>query len=170
LEKFGASKKENLEDSLDACLAKKESFSTVYVKGILHNVLDLDLKNSLNAFVEVISKINHSPDIQDRRRAEGLCHSQTIKTVKELKDALYHADWRLGPQMYDLPSAPQTLGQIAYRAGVEAILYTSVKDGKKCLAIFPKNLGEKSSIELEGSIPKTVEVSVLNVNSFEKCL
>ncbi len=49
------------------------------------------------------------------------------------------------PILFSIPANCQILGHIAYEAGIEGILYTSVKDGKKCAAIFPRNFNNSSS-------------------------
>lgn len=169
LEKFGIEKSENLEQALSACFQKKENFSTIHVNGILHNVLDIDGKDSLKSFVDQIGKINHSHHVQSRLRQEDIPF-KTLKDVKSLKILLKDPMWRYKVQLYDLPSGSQIFAQIAYRAGVEAILYTSVKDGKRCLAIFPKNLSDSSKIELSGSFPDTVATSILTSENYEETL
>lgn len=170
LEKFGAQNDEELSNNIFLCLAKKESFTIATASGELNNVLDLDKNSSLKTFVNEISTIKYSAEIQERRKAEGMSSVDTLNSKKALLESLYSPDWRFTPQIHDLPANCQVFGQIAYYAGVEAILYKSTKDNKKCLAIFPKNLADKSSIDLTGALPDSLEISTLNKNTFEKCL
>lgn len=170
LEKFGVTLDGNLEDALTACFAKKENFASIHVKGLLHNVLDLDDSKTLDGFAELISKINFSSEIVARRKSAGSKSVGTIKTSSDLKKSLYELDWRFTPQILDLPSNSQIFGQIAFRAGVEAVLYSSVKTGKKCLAVFLKNLSDKSYIEVSGICPANVEIKRVDATNYKSCL
>lgn len=68
------------------------------------------------------------------------------------------ANWRDMPMLWDIPANSQILAQIAYAAGIEAILYPSKITCKNCLALFPKNFQQSDSyIKLEGEIPKEVK-------------
>ncbi len=61
------------------------------------------------------------------------------------------------PMQFDAPANSQVLGQIAHSAGIEAILYPSVKTNKKALAIYPENfLNSDAFIEIAGSVAETV--------------
>jgi len=170
LEKFGVTKSADLEKTMEACFSKKVNTTTIHVKGVLHNVLDLDSKSALNGFVKLISGIKKSSEIHNRAKALGLESGGMINTVKGLRESLYDPEWRFNPQIYDLPANPQIFGQYAYRAGIEAILYTSVKGGKKCMAIYPKNLSEKSYIEISGPFPKTIKISKLDSTNYRETL
>lgn len=156
MEKFGVANEGDLGEAMEACFAKQENTSCVFVSGILHNVLDIDKASSLNEFVRLISKVKKSHDIVVRRKAQGFKPGGVIKDVPSLKDSLYDSEWRYSPEVLDLPSNSQIFGQLAFRAGVEAIIYTSVKNKKRCLAVFPTNLGEKSYVEIIGAVPGTV--------------
>lgn len=164
-EKFGVKNEGDLENSLELCFSKIESFVHVTVEGELHNVLDLDDHRSLTGFVKILSKVKISHEILQRRKSQGLKGGETISNVSELLKSIYDEDWRYSPQVLDLPSNPQIFGQLAYRSGIEAILYTSVKNKKKCLAIFPKNLGEKSFVRISGAYPATIFKPTLNHES-----
>lgn len=169
LEKFGVELDTSLDEAMNSCFAKKENTTTIHVKGVLHNVFDIDGKNALKKFTEIISKVNFSSDIIQRRKASGTKH-ETIQDVADLKQSLYDIGWRFTPQVFDVPANPQIFGQIAFRAGIEAILYSSGKSGKKCLAIFPKNLSEKSNIQIMGEYPEGIKIFDLNSTNFKECL
>lgn len=170
IEKFAVPTGETTDKGLLFCLGKNENFTVTNLSGELHNVLDIDKAGALTEFVSQIKTVQYSNEIQKRRKQEGLSGVETLQTVKSLKDSLYDIDWRYNPMVNDLPANCQIFGQIAFYAGVEGILYTSTKTNKKCLAVFPKNLSEKSYIELSGPIPETIEVTRLNINSYEKCI
>lgn len=170
MEKFGVAQEKNLDKTMESCFANKENTTTVHVRGVLHSVLDIDGKTTLKEFIGLISKVTKSTEIQNRRKFLGLQSGGVIKDIKALKKSLYDPEWRLDPQIYDLPANAQLFGQIAYRAGVEAILYSSVKSKKKCLAVFPKNLSDRSFIELTGTYPATVKNLKLNSSNYRETL
>lgn len=117
-----------------------------------------------------LAKITFSPAIIERRKKFGIEDHTTIKNTKELLNSLYEPDWRYYPQIHDIPANSQVFGQIAYRAGIEAILYTSVKNGKKCMAVFPRNLSDNSSISIDGDLPDFVKVRKLESTNIDESL
>ncbi len=168
MEKFGVANEGDLSNAMEACFASHENTVSVHVSGVLHNVLDLDKPNVIKEFVNLISKVKKSHDIVVRRKAQGFKPGGVIKDVSDLLDSLYDPEWRYSPQVLDLPSNSQIFGQIAYRAGIEGILYTSVKNNKRCLAVFPSKLGDKSFVEIEGEIPDTLKHRRLDLSSLDE--
>ena len=63
---------------------------------------------------------------------------------------------------FDVPANSQILGQIAYEAGIEGILFPSVKTDKKNLAIYPENFKDSDAyIEIRGEVSNTVVIKEL---------
>lgn len=60
------------------------------------------------------------------------------KPIGNAHQTVFDENWRYHASLCNVPANSQTLGQIAYESVIEAILYPSTKDGKKCLALFPK--------------------------------
>lgn len=168
-EMYGVKNEGDLDSALQVCFTNRKNLTIVNVSGNLNRVLDIDQPKCLDAFVKELSKVTFSSDIIDRRKKMGIKDHSTIKTSEELLKSLYYAEWRYQPQIHDIPSNSQVFGQIAYRAGIEAILYTSVKNGKKCMAIFPKNLTDTSVISIDGDLPDFVKkgkLDSLNIEDF----
>jgi len=44
----------------------------------------------------------------------------------------------------DVPSNSQILGKLVYKSNILGILYSSVKTGEDCLAIYPENFKNKA--------------------------
>jgi hypothetical protein len=81
----------------------------------------------------------------------------SVHNVKQLLNTLLHEEWRVMPMQFDIPSNPQILGQLVYAAGIEGILYPSVKTEKECLVIYPENFCKSDAyVELDGGAPEGV--------------
>ena len=75
--------------------------------------------------------------------------------------------WRVMPMQFDIPSNPQIVGHIAYNAGIEAILYPSIKTQEKCLVIYPNNFSNSESfVEIDGELPESVINNRIDRNTF----
>lgn len=143
-----------------------ESVSIVTVKGYLTKVLDLCNRNSLDEFLSKISLIKLPKSFTKKARQLGL-DGYHIKNKKELLNALSDPNWRFMPMQFDIPANPQILGQLAYIAGIEAILYPSVKTKKKCLVAYPENFYQsKAYIELETEVATTVIYKRIDYGTF----
>lgn len=150
-EKFSLNSQENVSGLTAQELNIAGDFSVVNIRGKLANVLDLCNSDSLSEFFNHIKAIHLPPSFITRARQLGISSMRPVHNTKELLNTLLSEEWRVMPMQFDIPSNPQILGQLAHAAGVEAILYPSVKTHKKCLAVFPENITQPlSCIELEG--------------------
>ena len=129
------------------------------VKGEINQVLNLTHADSLKDFYELIKNI-HLPArfIQRAKQLNLESPMLAVRSLTELNQSILLPNWRDIPILWDIPANSQILGQVAYEAGIEAILYPSKITGKNCLAIFPKNFEQSAScIILEGESPKEVK-------------
>jgi hypothetical protein len=154
-EKFGIS-------TADSGLTAEElnlagDLAIVKVRGKLTNVLNLCDPESLNEFYTLIKKIHLPLKFISRAKELKITAMLPVKNVKELLNTLLREEWRVVPMQFDIPSNPQILGQLAYAAGIEGILYPSVKTQKECLVIYPENFCKSDGyIELDSVAPDGV--------------
>jgi hypothetical protein len=109
-------------------------------------VLDLSTPKSLETFFKHIQKIKAPKHLMQVAKKLRIDYPLTaIKTFKQLYQTIFEEHWRDHASLCNVPANSQILGQIVYESGIEAILYPSTKDGKKCLAVFPRNFQNKES-------------------------
>jgi hypothetical protein len=169
-EKYGfppSSTKQSGLTLFDINLTKKESQAIVVVSGNINVVLDLSTPKSLEKFFQHIKKIKSPKHLVQVAKKLKIEHQlTTIQTFKQLYQTVFDENWRYHASLCNVPANSQTVGQIAYESGIEGILYPSTKDGKKCLAVFPRNFQNKDSylgINPEHA-PKEIMRDLLNIN------
>ncbi len=137
----------------------RNPLTIVVVKGEINQVLNLTTTDSLKDFYALIKKIHLPARFFQRAKTLNLeSPGRHVKSITELSRSILMANWRDLPMLWDIPANSQILAQIAYAAGIEAILYPSKITGKNCLALFPKNLQQSDSyVKLEEAIPKEVK-------------
>lgn len=169
MEKFGEFG-ETLEDATKHFLAKDESISFVRLSGTIESYIDFDDDACLESFVEILSSIKFSKDIIEKRKKIGVTSFETLKTIKELRDSVYDPDWRYVPNIQNIPANSQIFGHLVYLSGVEAIMYSSVKSGKKNIVLFPKIMADKSIIELSDESPQNIQIKRLIKETVKDCI
>jgi hypothetical protein len=135
-------------------LVRDQDIAKVTVRGVLRSVLDVTDTASLKPFVALIYSFVISRHVKamaaqlKMRPPPGV-----VRTPALLALVINDPNWRRFPMNVDIPAGSQILGEIAHAAGLEAILYKSVrKSGKRCLAIFTRNLVNSDSfVELSGT-------------------
>ncbi len=172
-ERFGsydATKKQPGLSSQDLALTNDKSITIVCVDGQINQVLDLNNLNTLKNFFNVIKNIILPKHFIKRAKKLNIDPMPQVQTVNQLKKTILDPNWRLMPTQFDVPANSQILGQIAYMAGLEAIVYPSRMSNKdNCLAIFPENLSKSTSfIELVGEMPNDVKHKRLDSETFSK--
>lgn len=174
-EKYGLPKLHVGKDGLseyELNLTKKESETIVVVSGKMNLVLDLCRQSSLEKFHTHIKKIKTPRHLFKMVKGLKIQPMVAVKTIKQLYQTIFDDDWRYHPNLCNVPANSQILGQIAYEAGVEAILYPSKKDGKRCLAVLPKNFQNgESHIRINANhAPKEMdqELLILNKDTFKQ--
>ncbi|MDR3491867.1 MAG: RES family NAD+ phosphorylase [Gammaproteobacteria bacterium] len=165
-------KSENVTDGLTAKeLAVAGNFSSFVIRGKLFTVLDLTNPESLQEFCTHLKGIQ-LPFYYTKKAAQLKIPTMLpIKNLSELRKTLLLENWRLMPMQFDVPANSQVLGQIAHSAGIEAILYPSVKTNKKALAIYPENFADSdASIEITGNVANTVLHTRIDKNTYKNFL
>ena len=146
----------------------KRGDSFFRVSGYIHSLLDITAKNSLNEFVKVIKQITLSKKLQ--RTAKQLnIQSMRVCNITQLKKRIYDKNWRIEPNICDIPAVPQIFGQLVKESGIEAILYKSTKKSRLglCMAVFPENFKNSDSyIELE-DCPDNITHKRMDLETFE---
>lgn len=74
------------------------------------------------------------------KRADSL---KTIQTPKELHKSLFEVHYQQWITWLDIPSNSQWFGHYVKQAGIEAIIYPSLRYNCYNLAVYPENLGPK---------------------------
>lgn len=169
-EKFGLYPDEkNLGLSADELsLTSSDSVSIVTLKGDINQVLDITKTASLKDFFNLLKNIKLPKSLLNKAKKLNLNPiPHQIKTPNELKSSLLLHDWRQYPMFIDIPANSQIFGQIAYLAGIEAILYPSKMSEKKCLAVFPKNFAQSPSyIEIDNEVPDEIKCRRLDAHTY----
>jgi len=161
-------------DGLSLALASRESIGDWSVSGELQTVVRLDRTEALQPFVDCIKGFGLSTDLRklgrEIAREAGLPLPKFLVTsVGELMKTLEAPDWRGLPVQVGIPSNPQIFGQIAIRAGAEAIVYRSKFTGKQCIAVFPTALGVSTShVRLDDDPPRKDVIARLDRTTWRR--
>lgn len=152
-------------------LAAAPNFSHFVIQGKLTNVLDLTNPESLHQFYTHLKGIELPLYYKHKATQLKISPMLPVKNLEELRKTLFAEDWRLMPMQFDAPANSQILGQIAHSAGIDAILYPSVKTNKKALAIYPDNfLNSDAFIEIPGSVAETVTHTRIDKDTYKNFL
>lgn len=166
-EKYGLGPQEKMSGLTAQELNIAGNFSVFNIKGQLTNVLDLCSPDALKEFFSRIRAIHFPKSFIIRAKQLGISAMLPVHNAKELWNTFFREDWRIMPMQFDIPSNPQILGQLAHAAGIEAILYLSVKTQKKCLAVYPENFQRSDAyIELEADLPENVTHTRIDSHTF----
>ena len=117
------------------------SFTQVRLRGHLESVLDISDAATLREFVEIIKEFALPKGVAQLARELGIPRPPgLIRSAAMLQRQLLDPNWGMLPIQYDLPSNSQVFGRIASAAGIQGILYPSVRaESAKCLALYPQN-------------------------------
>jgi hypothetical protein len=144
----------------ELALRSDRSYSCVAINGKLESVIDLSKMARLGHFVEVISKFKLPAAI--RANAKRLrIPDRLVSSIADLEEALFMLHWRAMPVQMEVPASSQIFGQLVARAGIEGIVFPSVRSGSggTSLAVFPQNLQGDSFVELaDPAAPATAHV------------
>ncbi len=138
----------------------------IQVKCKLNSVLNLTNPSSLHNFYNLVKTINVPFGFTKRANKLKIPPLRAVHSSKELIDTFLTEEWRVMPMNFDIPANPQILGQLAHAAGIEAIVYPSVKTKKICLAIYLENLLMDSFIEIEGEAPEAVSYKRIDKENY----
>ena len=166
--------------SSEMSLVPDDSFLTSRCEVSLTKCIDIRTQNSLKDFTKVISQIDPTERFQKKwkkmnRKVSGKAKVASLKTIKkteELYKSLFEIYYEQWVTWLDIPSNSQWFGHYVKEAGIEAIIYPSIRH-KECynLAIYPQNFGSKSYVRLADdhkSVPMDrTEMNKKNYNFFE---
>ena len=144
-----------------ALLEAPESFNSTRIEVSLSNCLDLRNPNSLNSFFDVIAEIIPSDGLQWEWKKWCQKYKQvyqpliTVQEIETLFFSIYDPNFKQYESYLDIPSNSQWLGHYARLAGIQAIIYLSVRNETGYnLAVFPTNLKETDSyLKLTDDLP-----------------
>ncbi len=138
-EKYGCS--ENFESSdgltsLDLSLSKPDSFTHQRVKFNLERVIDLRDDDALSAFFDVIKHIKMPKLYADQAKRLGVSMA-IISDCEHLRLSLFDPHYEQWDYWIDQPSPSQWFGHYVRLAGIQGVIYPSVRseDGTN-VAIF----------------------------------
>ena len=178
-EKF-PNKNHSLLSSAEMSLIPNNSFLTSRCEVNLIKCIDLRTANILTDFTKIISQINPNEKFQKKwkklnrtvNRKNKVKPLETIKSTKSLYQSLFEVHYEQWVTWLDIPSNSQWFGYYAKKAGIEAIIYPSLRY-ENCynLAIYPDNFGSKSYVRLmdsHNSVSKDrIEINKSNYKFFE---
>jgi len=126
--------------SLDLRLDPNASFSSYRIEASNLSFIDLREDTTLNAFVEIIGEIQPAPWLSILAQQLKQPEPRTVTTVEQLKILLFDPIFTQWGSLLDQPSASQWFGYYVREAGIQAIIYPSVRnDAGFNLAVFPDN-------------------------------
>ncbi|UPT74155.1 MAG: hypothetical protein M0D55_20465 [Elusimicrobiota bacterium] len=67
-------------------------------------------------------------------------------------------NWRQWPSLFGVPNSSQIFGQLAVEAGIEGVIYPSKFNERPNVAIYPKNIGGDSFVELADAVAPETKV------------
>lgn len=152
-------------------LAVAGNFSHFVVRGKLTTVLDLTNPESLQRFCTLLKGIELPLYYRKKAAQLKIKMMLPVKNLKELRETLFAENWRFMPMQFDVPANSQILGQIAHSAGIEAILYPSVKTRKNALAVYPENFrNSEASIEIKENVAESVVHKRIDKDNYKNFL
>jgi len=142
----------------DMALQPGASLTTLQLSGRLSNVFDLTSSASLASVARVFRRVKMPEKAKRLKKKLKIGDSALfmMRQAPQLFNMVFKHNWRIEPRQFGLPSPSQSLAELIYAAGFEAVLYQSSKGPGKCLAVFPRNLLDGSFVELADAAPPEV--------------
>jgi hypothetical protein len=156
-ESLGQPEDGNELSAMDLALTNPQSISILSVSGTLESVFDLTKENALSEFASILSKFKLSPQLREEAKRLGLPAPGLATNPAQLIHTFMDPNWRILPQVVDVPANPQIFGQLVRSAQLVGILYPSKLTDAKCLALFPRNFENTSSlVQLDDKAPAEI--------------
>jgi RES domain-containing protein len=145
-----ASDSEVDQTSLDLRLDPNASFSSYRIRVENLTVIDIREEVAIAPFVEVISEVELPDWLIGVARKLRQPMPVTVKNVDEMQILLADPNFTQSGALLDQPSVSQWFGYYAREAGIQGIIYSSVRDSRGYnLVVFPDNFQDSSArIEL----------------------
>lgn len=128
-----------------ALKGKKKNYSNFEVEVSLENCIDIRNKEALRRFCEIISEIRPPKQMTDFAREIGLFRLKTVQTAGELHRTFMDREFLKFFTILDMPANPQWFGYYCYQAGIQCIIYPSVRGRGSNYAILVDNFRESQS-------------------------
>lgn len=159
-EYFGQKSLEHGLEPNEYSLRDSQSIAFVSVNGEIESYIDLSSTGSLEDFVAITKRVKIPKHLRDLARKQGIDSTKVIQNSSELLLSLLDPDWRAMPAMASIPANCQVFGQLVLAAGIEGIVYPSVRGESQCIAIFPQNFrGTGSYVEIVPPYPPFVSTT-----------
>lgn len=142
-------------------LCPPNSLAIVALKGRVYNVFDLTEPANLEGFAAIIRGFKLDSEVKAMAKQLGIKRLSLARSATRVLKTFFQENWRRGPNLYGLPSNPQIFGRLLYLAGFEGVLYRSTKSARRCLGVYPHNLG-RSCICLADESPEQTKYPELN--------
>ena len=168
-EKFLKEFNEEGQTPSEASLIPNDSYLTSRCEVNLQKCLDIrepQFENSLKNFLDIISTIELSEKIQNKRlklRRNIYNESKkkagplkTVSTMEELRRELFEFNFKQWVTFAKIPSSSQRFGNFLEKSGAEGIIYPSLKSQNETdynIGIYPRNLKDDSYIRLLDQLP-----------------
>lgn len=112
-----------------------------------NNRIDITDKNSLRGFSEIISQIKPTKELLEFAHSVGIPTLKTVQTAGELLRTLLNPDFLKHPTALEMPANSQWFGLYCLRAGIQGIIYPSVRKngGGNNIAILIDNFTDTNS-------------------------
>ncbi len=141
-------------DAMQIALTNPQSVSILSFSGEIENVFDLTNTASLDELAAMFSRFTVSDRLWREARRLKMIEPKVSGSSAGLLETFLDPNWRVFPQMLDVPANPQVFGQLVNTAQGGGIVFLSKFTGKKCLAIFPKNFENTNSfVQLDDLSP-----------------
>ncbi|MBX2995423.1 MAG: RES family NAD+ phosphorylase [Bdellovibrionaceae bacterium] len=157
-------------DALKMALQKPSDFMTVQLGLNIEKCIDLRNKDNLRGFTQVISDIKPTDEFKLWAKDLGYFSLRTIQTHGELYRTLLDPDFVKNYYSLDMPSNSQWFGYYCLMAGIQGIIFPSVRDKQGYnIAVLVDNLKDtESSIKIEADTPVVPDDrKVMNGDNFE---
>jgi len=168
MERFGAmpSQRTGTLTGEEFALRKKSSFTTVFLRGDIFNLFDLNKTSNLRYFVDIIKSFDMPDELQSLAKSIGISPPWLVTKPSALKQVLLDPSWRQWPKLYDIPSNSQIFARLVSDAGFEGIVYSSVKGPNNCIVLFPENFNNSESfLGIMDEHPPQVSIPRLDKNT-----
>ncbi len=157
-------------NAFDLALARPDSISIVSVGGLLDTVIDLRTSHSLQKLVDCIKGFTVPKELLQKANKLGIKAPELLTDAETLQHALLRTNWIGSPRHYDVPDTTQVFGQLVHQAGITGILYPSSKNGKDCLAVYPRNFRDSDSYIQLNDHPEDIDMLLrIDSKTFTKC-
>ncbi|MCH8075173.1 MAG: RES family NAD+ phosphorylase [SAR324 cluster bacterium] len=162
----------SLSDRYEQALSLPESIAEFSISGKIEEVLDISKSSNLKPYFDHIKHFTYPEHLHILGDEIGLERRSIATSPSNLLNSIMGFYWKEFPTLFSVPSNSQILGQIAWLAGIEAILYKSIRGTGRCLAIFSQNfINSPSFIELDDATPPGINlINRLDKSSWESLI